>query len=155
VFGTTSTINSGISAAQDANNLKAEYARAIDDIPLRFSVGATYELPFGRGRQFLNHNRLLDLAVGGWSIQTIGVKQSGSPLSPSTNSNGIAAIGASVQHVSYNPSFSGVAGRTGRAEGRTGIPGTGKPTYFNTGAFTSPAIAAGDTMHYYYGNVAG
>jgi hypothetical protein len=154
VFGTTSTINSGISAAQDANNLKAEYARAIDDIPLRFSVGATYELPFGRGRQFLNHNRLLDLAVGGWSIQTIGVKQSGSPLSPSTNSNGIAAIGASVQHVSYNPSFSGVAGRTGRAEGRTGIPGTGKPTYFNTGAFTSPAIAAGDTTHYYYGNVA-
>ena len=138
VFGTGSTIDAGITAAQDANNLKAEYARSITDIPLRFSMGASYDLPFGKGKAFLNSNRYVGYVVGGWSVNTIGVKQSGEPLSPSQNSNAISGIGASVQHPDYSTN-SAVVGLTGRTEKRIGA--TGLPKYFNTGAFTAPGSA--------------
>ena len=143
VFGTTSTLNSGISAAQDANNLGAgEYARSLTNIPLRFTVGASYELPFGTGRQFLT-NRWLDLAVGGWTINTVGGKQSGAPLSPSMNSNGISAIGASVQRASYAAGASALtAAKTGNTESRIN-------SYLNTAAFTAPT----NGPYYAYGNV--
>jgi hypothetical protein len=40
-----------------------------------------YELPFGKGQQFLSHsNGVVTQIVGGWSIQAIYIKQSGAPL---------------------------------------------------------------------------
>ncbi|GAC1355371.1 MAG: hypothetical protein NVSMB3_00480 [Acidobacteriaceae bacterium] len=143
VFGTGSSINSGISAAQDANDLKSEYARSITDIPLRFTVGTSYELPLGRGQRFLGSNRWLDLAVGGWTVNAVGVKQSGAPLSPSMNTSTISPIGASVQHPSYaaGNSINNVS-LHGRAESRIN-------NYFNTAAFTAPT----NGLYYAYGNV--
>jgi hypothetical protein len=41
-----------------------------DDIPHNFALLASYELPFGRGKQFLNSGGLLDRLVGGWSVST-------------------------------------------------------------------------------------
>jgi trimeric autotransporter adhesin len=143
VFGTTSTINSGSSAAQDANNLGAEYARSIIDLPQRFSVGTSYDLPFGVGRTFLNQNGWLDLLVGGWTINAIGVKQSGAPLSISMNSNGIAAVGSSIQHASWAPGGSAsTAGKSGKAEGRLN-------SYFDKTQFVAPS----NGNYYAYGNV--
>src|SRR5690349_18876642 len=53
---------------QNVYNLAAEWALASADVPLRFTGGWTYQLPFGKGAQFLAHNRVLDYVVGGWSI---------------------------------------------------------------------------------------
>jgi hypothetical protein len=143
VFGTTSTINSGSSAAQDANNLGAEYARSIIDIPQRFTVGASYDLPVGVGRQFLNQNGWVDLLIGGWTINAIGIKQSGAPLSISMNSNGIAAVGSSIQHASRASGGSAsTAGKTGKAEGRLNA-------YFDKTQFATPS----NGNYYAYGNV--
>lgn len=143
VFGTGSTLNSGITAAQDANNLKAEYARSIADIPDRFTVAVSYDLPVGQGRQFLNQNKWFDLLVGGWTLNAVGVKQSGAPLSPSMNSNAIAGIGASVQHASWAPGGSAMrTGKSGRAEDRLSA-------YFDKAQFQAPSN--GD--YYAYGNV--
>jgi len=80
VFGTGSTINSGSTAAQDANDLGAEYARSIIDMPQRFTVGASYDLPAGVGRSYLNHNGWLDLAIGGWTLNGILSFSSGQPF---------------------------------------------------------------------------
>ncbi|MEO8368228.1 MAG: hypothetical protein ABI806_03445, partial [Candidatus Solibacter sp.] len=33
----------------------------------RYVSSMTYELPFGKGKKFMNHNRLLDAVLGGWS----------------------------------------------------------------------------------------
>jgi len=44
------------------------------------SISGLYNLPFGRGRQWLKSNRLLDLAFGGWSVQGIYQGASGLPL---------------------------------------------------------------------------
>lgn len=40
----------------------------------------TYDLPFGRGRQFLNQSAWLDEAVGGWTLGYVGNYASGNPV---------------------------------------------------------------------------
>ncbi len=44
-------------------------------------ANGTYDLPFGKGKQFLNRNALLDRAVGGWTVGTVFRYQSGAPFS--------------------------------------------------------------------------
>jgi hypothetical protein len=52
------------------------------DRPHRLSVSALYELPFGRGKAFLNsENGVLSRIVGGWQVNGIYTYQSGAPLS--------------------------------------------------------------------------
>lgn len=47
-----------------------------------FTASAVYDLPFGHGRQFgANINRGLELALGGWQMNTIVQAQTGSPFS--------------------------------------------------------------------------
>src|SRR5262249_49454098 len=70
----------GTRGPQNIYNLAAEYARAADDTPSRFVASVSYELPFGRGRAFVNSNRWLDLAVGGWQLNAITTYQTGFPL---------------------------------------------------------------------------
>ncbi len=49
----------------------------------RFISTAVYELPFGKGRTFLNHSgRLTDAVLGGWRLSTILLLQSGPFLTP-------------------------------------------------------------------------
>jgi len=68
------------SQPQNAYNLGAEWALAAADIPLRWTGSWTYQLPFGKGKQFLNSSKMLDYALGGWSINGIAIIQNGSPL---------------------------------------------------------------------------
>jgi hypothetical protein len=52
------------------------------DYPNRFAMSAIYELPFGKGRQFLgSSNAIVSRVVGGWQIQGVYTYQSGAPLS--------------------------------------------------------------------------
>ncbi len=96
-WGTTNGTNPGPSVPQDANNLNGEYARSLSDIPQRFSVGTTVNLPFGRGQRLRTGNRIVDYAIGGWSVAAVGLIQSGSPLSVYQNTNNNSALGAGVQ----------------------------------------------------------
>ena len=51
------------------------------DRPNRLVVSQSYELPFGKGRHYLGGaNRFADAVIGGWSVATIYVYQSGGPL---------------------------------------------------------------------------
>lgn len=79
---------------QDFYNLEAEYGLSLIHTPHRLSTGFTYELPFGRGRQFLASNKALDLVVGGWSFNSVGILQSGFPLAIRQQSNNNSLIGA-------------------------------------------------------------
>jgi hypothetical protein len=58
------------------------------DYPNMLNVFVTYELPFGRGKQWgSNRGRTLDTAAGGWSLVFITHYQSGDPLTV-TDTNG-------------------------------------------------------------------
>ncbi len=58
------------------------YGENTSDYPFHFAGYGTYQLPFGRGRQFFsNDNRLLDGVIGGWQISAIYQFLSGTPIS--------------------------------------------------------------------------
>jgi hypothetical protein len=51
------------------------------DYPMRMSISAIYELPFGRGRRFLsNTSRTVNAIIGGWQVNGVEVGQSGQAL---------------------------------------------------------------------------
>lgn len=58
------------------------YGTTSSDFPVHVAVISIYELPFGRGRQFMNQaNRLLDAVAGGWKVSGEYQFLSGTPIS--------------------------------------------------------------------------
>jgi trimeric autotransporter adhesin len=107
-LGGASQITSPI-GPQNAYNLNGEWSLSTQDAPNRFSTAITYELPFGKGKPFLNSSRPLAWVAGGWSVNGFGVIQSGYPLSV-TQPNNNSVIGASYQRpnaTGISPEISG------------------------------------------------
>jgi hypothetical protein len=66
---------------QDDNNIRAEYGQSDTTVRQRLSVSGTYQLPFGKGQQFLNsEGPWVDELAGGWDLSTIITAQSGTPF---------------------------------------------------------------------------
>lgn len=61
-------------------DLHKSYGPTINDLRNVFHANGTYDLPFGQGHQFLNQNRILNEAVGGWTVGTVVTWQSGAPF---------------------------------------------------------------------------
>lgn len=61
-------------------NRRLEKGRAGTDLRHRFVSVMSYELPFGAGRAFLNNNRFLNHALGGWELTWTQTFQSGIPF---------------------------------------------------------------------------
>jgi hypothetical protein len=62
-----------------------EYTNSPYDVRQRFTINGNYVLPFGRGRAFLNHSRLADYTVGGWSTSFTFAAQTGMPFTVGSN----------------------------------------------------------------------
>jgi trimeric autotransporter adhesin len=137
--GTGSDVNRGSQPPQNVYNLPAEWAPSIVDATHRLSLTASYELPFGRNKQFLgNANRLTDLAVGGWVINAVNVDSSGYPVIIYQNSNNNSAY------------FGGASQRpnaTGTSPATSGDFGARLADWINPAAFSTAGALT-------YGNVA-
>lgn len=57
------------------------YGESTSDYPNHLSITTSYALPIGRGRTFLSNNRLVDALIGGFSVNAIYQKLSGTPIS--------------------------------------------------------------------------
>ncbi|MGH9586916.1 MAG: TonB-dependent receptor domain-containing protein [Acidobacteriaceae bacterium] len=57
-----------------------EYTNSPYDVRQRFTLNGNYQLPFGRGRAFLNQSRWKDEAIGGWATSLTFVAQTGTPF---------------------------------------------------------------------------
>ncbi|HEY4048798.1 MAG TPA: carboxypeptidase regulatory-like domain-containing protein [Acidobacteriaceae bacterium] len=67
------------------------------NIPQNFAFSMSYELPFGRGKQYMNHaNWLMNSTLGGWQVQNITVLRSGLPFTPII-SRDVANTGVALQ----------------------------------------------------------
>ena len=64
----------------DNNHPELDRQRADFDIPHVFNLNGIYQLPFGKGRMFLDRGGLLDRIVGGWEISGIVQWTSGTPI---------------------------------------------------------------------------
>jgi hypothetical protein len=98
----------GNAGAQNVYNLKAEKALSSFDIPQRVVLAWTYDLPFGKGKQFANQGGAVNVLVGGWKIAAVQKYQSGTALSVSS-SNWNSGI------------FAGSQGATGASSARPNI----------------------------------
>ena len=65
-----------ISAFQRSRNKSL----SIDDVPHTFNFSTLYELPFGKGKRFLNTGGAVDRVIGGWQLSTLIKISSGTPF---------------------------------------------------------------------------
>ncbi len=77
----------------DNYDLDAEYSRSITDIPHRLNVSGIVELPFGRGKRWLDRGGLVEALVGGWTFSTAGFFQSGFPVAVFQGFNNTGLLG--------------------------------------------------------------
>jgi hypothetical protein len=61
-------------------DMHLSYGPTLFDLRHVIHINGTYDLPFGRGKQFANGSPILDRIVGGWTIGSIFTFQTGYPF---------------------------------------------------------------------------
>ena len=111
-----------------------DYGPAATDIRSLASINATYELPFGKGKEFLSSTRpSVSNAISGWSLSTIANLQTGFPFSPQLGYNPTGS-GDSRNPVrpNINPAFTSSIYTKGTTAARVA-------QFFNPGLYSAPA----------------
>ena len=104
-------------------------------IPHNLAVNYQWELPFGKGRRFLNQSRAADWVIGGWIANGVTSLQSGSPISIGSRNNTTNSFGGGQR-----PNSTGVSSVT---------PGSTKDRISN---WINPAAFV-DAPQFAFGNV--
>jgi Carboxypeptidase regulatory-like domain len=65
--------------------IKMDYSQSGFDTRQRLTFNALYDLPFGKGRAYLNQNGVLDEIAGGWSANAMWVAQTGNYFTVGTS----------------------------------------------------------------------
>jgi hypothetical protein len=100
----------------------------------RLLITGTYELPFGKGRQWLNSSRVVGGIAGGWNINTITLLETGPYLTPTDS--------ISADQTNTDPAGDGSIVRPDRVGNP--IPAKRSPSnYFNFNAFAHTPVNAG------------
>jgi len=121
----SSQVDLGVAAPQNALNFKTERGNSNFDIRHRLVVSSVYELPFGKGKPFLNSSRIAGLLIGGWQLTGIFSAQTGLPFTPV---------------LSFDPTNTGTTARPNRiASGALPSGQQGPQSWFDSSAFPSPA----------------
>jgi hypothetical protein len=113
---------------QIGNDPAANYASSNFDVRNAFKGWAAYQLPFGKGKPFLNGSRLLDQAVGGWQVAGTVVLQTGNPFTLTSGQNNYSLAGS--EYPDRVPGVDPYAGGHSRAN------------WYNVAAFSQPAPGA-------------
>ncbi len=96
--------SAGTQGYQNAHDPGANYGPSNFDVHNAFKGSAIYDLPVGKGRQFLNSNTLVDELLGGWQIAPSVIWTSGSPFTPIMATNlSYAQAGNQYPNVVGNP----------------------------------------------------
>jgi hypothetical protein len=74
--------------------LNFEYANSDWDVRNRFTFNGDYELPFGKGRRFMNRGGIANELAGGWSTDLVFFAVGGSPFTVSPNISTVNGSGA-------------------------------------------------------------
>jgi hypothetical protein len=71
------------SPIQNSRDLAAQKASSTFDIRHKLALSGTYEMPFGKGKRWMNSGpRPVDWIIGGWQINNILTLQGGLPFTP-------------------------------------------------------------------------
>ena len=116
------------SQPQDYYNLKAERSLATFNTPQSLAINGVWELPFGRGKRFLNEGGMANYLAGGWQLNGIEEMVDGTPLQVATAVNTLYNNGG-PQRANWN----------GRNPGLRGKISKRLTEYFNVSDFSIPA----------------
>jgi hypothetical protein len=112
---------------QNPLNRQLEKSLSAHDIAHRVVLTGDYQLPFGKGRAIGGGmNRIWDGFVGGWEVSGFLTLQSGSPLQ-------VSQSGGNIWNGTQRPNLIGDPSTSGSVASRLN-------SYFNTSAFSRPAI---------------
>jgi hypothetical protein len=115
-----------------------EYTNSPYDIRHRFTVNGNYQLPFGKGRAYLNKSWWEDLTVGGWSSSLTFAVQTGTPFTVSPNIS--TAAGGSARAIQIGDPFA--SGGTADPLNNPGVTCAAKTktkaNWYNPCAFANP-----------------
>ena len=123
----------------------ADYSNSPFDVRQRFTFNGTYQIPYGVGRRYGNHQGILNQVLGGWSNTLTFRAQTGQPFSMGTSTP--TANGAGAHAIRIRDPFQG--GGTPDPS-RTDLPaGFTCPTevrttqnWYNPCAFINPPLAS-------------
>jgi hypothetical protein len=116
------------------------------DRPQVLELSWVYKLPVGKGQRFLGDaNRLVDAALGGWTLSSIQSYQSGTPFFQ------FAGVGIPTFGLIWPKRIPGVPIRTSTTCGSYNPFNASQPAYLNAAAFTDPFtnptnFALGDSL---------
>ncbi len=150
-FTSAFTWSKSLDATQYLNpsDTRPWYGVSTNDRALRFATSGIYQLPWGRGRKWLNQGGIASAITGGWQVQGVYQVQSGQPLS--FNAASLATSGTSLPvYLGANPSDSA----WGRSGYKKSIPGAGSAgSWFNTANWaTTTSNATSGKIPGVYGN---
>ena len=115
-------------SAENVNNFQAEYANSDDDVRNTGNVSLVYDLPIGFHRKYLNNNRVADVFIGGWSVNTLFEARSGLPLNVTLS-----------RPPRYLPDGNNNSQRPNRVPGQPlYLPGRSVNAWLNPAAFSAP-----------------
>jgi hypothetical protein len=144
-----------VGATQNPFDLRSERSLSQEDVPQLFVVSYIYELPFGKGRQFLNHSRASDYFVGGWSLTGIQRYQSGQPVAfgCATSVPGMYVNQEGATHcVRWNLVPGQPLHSAARAGGSFNPAVSGSNTWYNPAAFSDPNANVTGPTPYSFGD---
>ncbi len=122
---------------QNIYNIRQERALSTGDIPRRLVMSPIYELPFGKGKHWLNHGAISRL-LGNWQIGLIGTLQTGSPFTVSVTNGPVNYLGDSAAGTTLRPDLVlpnlGSANQGQPAVGQRGLQ------WLNPAAFAIPPL---------------
>ncbi|MEW5974919.1 MAG: TonB-dependent receptor [Acidobacteriota bacterium] len=120
---------------QDNYNLSAERGLSQFDVRHRLVTSFLWELPFGRGRKWLDSSGIANAVLGGWQLGSIVTLQSGLPFTLTSGTDRANDGQGNFQRPDYNGQ-----------EWKLPAGERGPQRWFNTRAFVLPQL-------YTYGNL--
>ena len=123
---------------QIANDASANYSNSNFDVRHAFKGYAIYQLPFGKGRRFLNNNMLEDEVIGGWQVSGTLYLSTGTPFTVFATQITYQLAGSAfpnlVPGVNTKP-----AHRSAKCEAGSSPQNGCLNEWFNPAAFSEPA----------------
>jgi hypothetical protein len=123
----------GTQAYQRAFNTDANYGASNFDARHAFKGSVVYDLPFGRGKAYVNTNAVADKVIGGWTISGTVVEQTGSPFTPIMATNNSYSLSTNA---SWYPNVVGT----------WQLPNPTINGWFNINAFATPTAGTFGNM---------
>jgi len=122
---------------QNIYDIRNERSLSQNHVPHRLVISPIIELPFGKGKRWLNHGGVVNAILGGWEVSTLGTLRSGSTFGLGVLNGPRDILGDQSDGKNLRPDIVGDP----NAGVQRGVPAAGLRgiNWFNPDAFRAPA----------------